>query len=71
MFALYLQTKIKFDYGYVVLENLLFEFYAGLGTIQVITWSNKTKKCIEKSMPLSNEYFITTCGEFGLVSLSE
>ena len=37
MFALYLKTKIKFDYGYVVLENLLFEFYAGLGTIKVIT----------------------------------
>ena len=37
MLALYLKTKIKFDYGYVVLENLLFEFYAGLGTNKVIT----------------------------------
>ena len=53
MFALYFKTKIKFDYGYVVLENLLFEFYAGLGTIKVITWSNKTKRCIEKSVCLS------------------
>ncbi len=71
MFALYFKTKIKFDYGYVVLENLLFEFYAGFGTIKVITWSNKTKKCIYKSMNLSNKSLITTCGEFGLVSWRE
>ena len=49
MFALYFKTKIKFDYGYVVLENLLFEFYAGLGTIKV----SQMSLCV------------TTCGEFG------
>jgi hypothetical protein len=62
MFALYFKTQIKFDYDYVVLENLLFEFYAGLGTIKVITWSNKRSRvCVS----LSNESLITTCGEFG------
>jgi hypothetical protein len=68
MFALYLKIKIKFDYDYVMLENFLFEFYAGLGTNKVITWSNKRSGvCVS----LSNESLITTCVEFGLVSWRE
>ena len=73
MFALYFNTKIKFGFGYVMLENLLFEFYAGLGTNKVITWSNKTNRALRRVCVFLSKlsWLITTCGEFGLVSLRE
>jgi hypothetical protein len=36
MFAFHFKTKIKFDLGYVMLENLLFEFYAKSSLGQII-----------------------------------
>jgi hypothetical protein len=58
--------------GYVVLEKLFFEFYAGLGTIQVITWSNKTNRALTRvCVSFSNDSLITTCGDLDRCDVSE
>ena len=63
--CLYLQIKIKFGYGYVMLENLLFEFTPALE--QTKSSLNKIKQIgIDKSVSLSNESLITI-GEFGFI----
>jgi hypothetical protein len=74
MFAFTFKTKIQFGHGYVMQEDLLFELYAGLGTKKVITWSNKTKKDIDKRVCVSlsqMSLLAITIGEFCLVSWRE
>ena len=61
MFALSLQNKkIKFDHGYVMLENLLIEFYAK-SSLGQIKQKGDWQECV--CLSLSNESLVTTIGE--------